>query len=118
MKIMGLELGIGKPKGDKAATKANKLDAKRQLREALNLAARYQVTIIAVAVVGLLALTALRMMHYADPATDDSKVQDNLSKFKQVHIDQKLVQRINQLNDSHTSASPSLGSNRSNPFSE
>jgi hypothetical protein len=122
MKLFGVTLG--KTKGSKdvepgAQPKAKmNFDVKHQVQELTAKAERFQITIITLAVVGLLAITALRMMHYADPAADDTRVQENLSKFKQIHIDQKTVQKIKSLKDSQTSTSPNIEGNRSNPFSE
>jgi hypothetical protein len=103
----------GKPK--------NKMDIKelkRQAQKGLRLAGRYQTTIIALGVALLLAVTALRMLRYMDPPLDDNRVQQNLSKFKQVRIDQKTVQKIKSLQDSGASTNTSLQTGRNNPFSE
>ena len=122
MKLFGIELGRGKISNNTDSAGAPKVkmnfDIKHQIQELLVKAERFQITIITLAVFGLLAITALRMMHYADPATDDAKVQANLSKFQQIHINQKVVQKIKSLNDNQTSINPNIEGNRSNPFSE
>jgi hypothetical protein len=122
MEIFGLKLS-GKKAEDaksprKGAGKKTKADLKIQLRTKLQVAARYQSTIIALAVVGLLGLTALRMLHYTDPPVDENQVQANLSKFKQIRIDSKTVQKIQQLQNSGTRTGPQIETGRSNPFSE
>lgn len=91
---------------------------KAQVQKYSRAASRFQTTIIALVVVGLLALTTLRMLRYMDPPIDNSQVQANLSKSKQIHINQKDVQKIKQLQDSGTSARPDLEGGRTNPFSE
>jgi hypothetical protein len=124
MKLLGLELGkkqtAGEGSVDPSVETKPKLnfDIKKQLQGVLTQAVRFQVTIIALVVVGLLALTALRMLHYSDPGSDEARVQDNISKFKQIHLDHKTVQKINSLSSSQTSTSPNIENNRSNPFSE
>jgi hypothetical protein len=100
-----------KPK--RKAVKANK-----ELSKLLSLFIKYQVVIIVLLIGGLLTITALRMLHYANPASDDVRIQENLSKFKKIHIDQKTVRRIEQLQDSNVSAGTKLENNRTNPFSE
>lgn len=119
MKLLGLKFGEKSidPKTAKAKTK-EKVDLKSQLRAKLALAARYQTTIIALAVVGLLGLTALRMLHYTDPPVDENRVEENLSKFKQIRIDPKVVQKIDQLQKGGTSTGPIIENGRTNPFSE
>jgi hypothetical protein len=64
----------------------------------LKLAARYETTIVALAV-ALLAITSLRMLHYMSPQTDDAKVQETLTKNKKIRIDQKTVEKLKQLQD-------------------
>jgi hypothetical protein len=79
---------------------------------------KYQAAIMLIVVGGLLALTALRMLHYANPPADDKKIQENLTKFKKIHIDQKTVQRIEQLKDSEAAPGTSIENSRTNPFAE
>jgi hypothetical protein len=98
--------------------KKPKADIKHQLRKILKLASRYETTLIALAVATLLALTSLKMLHYMDPPIDDGRVQDSLSKYKKVHIDPKVVEKIKQLQDSGTSTNPNLENGRTNPFTE
>jgi hypothetical protein len=106
--------------GKTAATKPKRKNLKpnKEISKLLSLLIKYQVAIILLLIGGLLALTALRMLHYANPASDDARVQENLSKFKKIHIDQKTVQRIEQLKDSNVSAGTKIENNRTNPFSE
>jgi hypothetical protein len=106
--------------GKTAATKPKRKSLKpnKEISKLLSLLIKYQVAIILLLIGGLLALTALRMLHYANPASDDARVQENLSKFKKIHIDQKTVQRIEQLKDSNVSAGTKIENNRTNPFSE
>jgi hypothetical protein len=103
--------------GGKAA-KSSVADIKHQLKSLLKLASRYESTIISLAVAILLAATALRMLHYMDPPVDDTQVQSIISKSKQVHIDPKIVQKLQQLQDSGTSTSSNVESGRTNPFNE
>jgi hypothetical protein len=116
--------GIGKkPAGNEAQTgnKAPKNQAanlKRQLELIIKLARRYETTIIAVAVATLLTITSLRMLHYMDPQVDDAKVQDILAKNKKVRIDPKIVQKLQQLQDSGTTTTTRVESGRTNPFTE
>src|SRR3954464_15649419 len=98
--------------------KKSKPDIKSQLKAKAKLAARYQSTIIALTVVGLLGLTTLRMLHYTDPPVDENRVEENLSKFKQIRIDPKVVQKINQLQQGGTTTGPQIKNGRNNPFSE
>jgi hypothetical protein len=93
-------------------------DIKHKAKQWLEVASRYQATIIALAVALLLALTSLRMLRYMNPPVDDNQVQKNLSKFKQIRIDPKIVQKIEQLQSTGTSASPKIENSRTNPFSE
>jgi hypothetical protein len=120
---MKLGLKLGKKTEDTTGgapqdPKKSKPDIKSQLKAKAKLAARYQSTIIALAVVGLLGLTTLRMLHYTDPPVDENRVEQNLSKFKQIRIDSKTVQKINQLQNSGTRTGPQIENGRTNPFSE
>ncbi len=116
--------GLGKKNSDKAAgvtaLKASKpkIGLKEQLGKSLQLAMKFQAPVVAIVIVGLLAFTALRMLHYVDPPADYSRVQENLNKFKRVRIDPKTVQRIKQLSNSQSTPTPSLQTGRTNPFSE
>lgn len=98
--------------------KIKSLNLSQQFKQILQLIVRYQVVIIIVLVTGLLALTTLKMLRYSDPAPDEQRTQENLSKIKPIHLDTKAVERIKQLNDSQTSTSSNIQNNRSNPFSE
>jgi hypothetical protein len=98
--------------------KKPKADIKHQLRKILKLALKYETTLIALAVACLLAVTSLKMLHYMDPPIDDGRVQESLKKYKKVHIDPKVVEKIKQLQDSGTSTNPNLESGRTNPFTE
>lgn len=121
MQLFGTSKKQGGKEGGQPAKQQKKPglnDIKRQGEHWLQLALHYQTTIIALAVALLLAFTALRMLRYTDPPVDDNQVQQNLSKFKQVRINPKLVQKIEQLQDSGASAAPNLEGGRTNPFSE
>jgi hypothetical protein len=103
------------------ATKApekRKIDIKGKLQKKLKIVAKYQAPIMAIIIAGLLTLTALRMLHYANPTPDDAKVKENLSKFKKINIDSKTVERIKKLSDSNSSTGANIEKNRTNPFSE
>jgi hypothetical protein len=120
MNLLGMKIGKeaqAANKGGKPQQKP-KADLKSQLQAKLKLLARYQTTIIALAIVGLLGLTALRMLHYTDPPIDENHVEQNLSKFKQIRVDSKTVQRIQQLQNSGTKTGPVIENGRTNPFSE
>jgi hypothetical protein len=60
------------------------------------------------------------MLHYMDPPIDDTKVQDILAKNKKIRIDPKVVDKLNQLQDSGTTTPPAaqVESGRTNPFTE
>ena len=119
MSLLGIKLGKKSEDGQKSGKpQKEKLDLRSQLQAKLKLAAKYQTTIIALAIAGLLGLTALRMLHYTDAPVDENRVEQNLSKFKQIRIDSKTVQKIQQLQNSGTNTGPQLESGRSNPFNE
>ena len=122
MELLGLKLGRKKdqPGKDTHSAQANRpaLDLKGRLKVVIKFADRYQMTIIALAVAGLLGVTALRMLHYTDPPVDETRVEQDLAKFKQIRIDSKTVQKIQQLQNSGTSTGPQLEDGRTNPFSE
>jgi hypothetical protein len=122
MQLFGLgkkETGNADQAADKAAKDPAK-DLRKQLIRVLKLADHYETTIIAVAVAALLAITSLRMLHYMDPPIDDTKVQDILAKNKKIRIDPKVVDKLNQLQDSGTTTPPAaqVESGRTNPFTE
>src|ERR1700754_2226088 len=71
---------------------------------------RYQAPIIIILIGALLAITALRMMRYASPLSDDQKVQENLSKFKKINIDKNTVERIKGLKDTQATTGTSVES--------
>src|SRR5438132_1829807 len=110
MEIFGLKLG--KKAADAKAGQTDKAggklkpDLKSRAKAKAAAATRYQTTIIALAVAGLLGLTALRMLHYTNPPADANRVEQNLSKFKQIRIDSKTVQKIKQLQNSGTTTGP------------
>jgi hypothetical protein len=119
--------GKGKKSQDNAsqpdsakAAKKPAADIKHQLNQALKLAARYETTIVALAVASLLAVTSLRMLHYMSPPVDDAKVQETLTKNKKVRIDQKTVEKLKKLQDN--GAKPptptQTQTGRTNPFTE
>ena len=120
MKLLGITIGKDdSQKGQSASQNSSSLlDIKKRGRQLLKITSRYQVTIIVLAIAGLLAITALRMLRYMDPPIDDSQVQLNLAKYEQTHIDPKVVQKIQQLQNSGTSVTPNIQSGRTNPFSE
>jgi hypothetical protein len=124
MNLLGINLGKkpaaadGKAHQSADAKKKPELDLKGQLAAKTRLVVRYQATIIALIVAGLLGLTALRMLHYTDPPVDESRVEQNLGKFKQVRIDSKTVQKINQLQNGGAAPGPQIENGRTNPFSE
>ena len=124
MEFLGIKIGKGKNAADQPAQVADKAkvglvtEIKRRLKKLLGQAKRYQVSIIALAVAGLLALTTLRMLHYVNPPVDYSQVQKNMAQYQQAHIDPKIVQKIDQLQSSGTSTNSDIESGRTNPFSE
>jgi hypothetical protein len=127
MKLFGINIRPKQKKANaNAVTSANnavvkmspRSDIKQKLKQLLELAIKYQITIIVVAIVSLLSITALKMLNYADPSTDDVAVQENLKKFHQIHINQKAVDKIKALKESQASTGTNLESGRSNPFSE
>jgi hypothetical protein len=127
MKLFGINIRPKQKKANaNAVTSANnavvkmspRSDIKKKLKQLLELAIKYQITIIVVAIVSLLSITALKMLNYADPSTDDVAVQENLKKFHQIHINQKAVDKIKALKESQASTGTNLESGRSNPFSE
>jgi hypothetical protein len=119
--------GLGKKSQDDssqtASTKAAKkpaADLKHQLNQLVKLAARYETTIVALAVALLLAITSLRMLHYMSPPVDDAKVQETLEKNKKIRIDQKTVEKLKQLQDNGAKppAPTKTQTGRTNPFTE
>jgi hypothetical protein len=123
MKLFGLKLGREPADAGKAAAagktkKKFSLDLRSRLGGILQVVSHFQTTIIALAVVGLLAITALRMLQYTDPAVDQDRLQANLSKFKQIRIDSQTVSKIRQLQGSGTTTGPVIETGRTNPFSE
>jgi hypothetical protein len=127
MKLFGINIRPKQKKANaNAVTSANnavvkmspRSDIKQKIKQLLELAIKYQITIIVVAIVSLLSITALKMLNYADPSTDDVAVQENLKKFHQIHINQKAVDKIKALKESQASTGTNLESGRSNPFSE
>jgi hypothetical protein len=108
-----------KPKeANKPAEKKSNLNFVPQIKKAIQTAQHYQVPIIIIAVSGLLAITALRMLHYANPEIDDLRVQENTTKVKQVRINQKVVERIRQLGKDDKPAKADKETGRTNPFAE
>lgn len=106
-------------KPDKIKDKKNSMGAlKHEAQAALKTVARYQAPIIMILIGALLAITALRMLSYSNPSASDERVQQNLSSFKKIQIDPKVVNRINQLSDSQTSTGTQVKDGRNNPFSE
>jgi hypothetical protein len=93
------------------------LNLRKRFSRAAAFVIRYQVVIMAVFVGGLLGITAIRMLHYANPTMNQDKYQQDLSQFKTVHIDKKTVDRINQLNDTGVAPGTDI-TNRTNPFAE
>lgn len=91
---------------------------KHKVQAAIKTGVRYQAPIIMVLIGALLAITALRMLSYSNPAPSDERVQQNISKFKKININPKVVERINQLSDSQTSTGTNVKDGRNNPFSE
>jgi hypothetical protein len=111
--------GLGKkPEGSEAQGKKPAADIKKQLLKLLRYASRYETSLVALMVAVLLTITSLRMLHYMDPPIDDSKVQESLSKSTKVRIDPKIVQKIEQLQATGTTTTPSVESGRTNPFTE
>jgi hypothetical protein len=117
MQLFGINIGK-KADTDNAQARKPVADIKKQLNQLLKLAGRYETSLVALIVAVLLTITSLRMLHYMDPPVDDSKVQDSLSKSTKVRIDPKIVQRINQLQETGTTTTPSVETNRTNPFTE
>jgi hypothetical protein len=101
------------PKKKKTHFKPNK-----DINKLLRIVIKYRVAVIMIFIGGLLTLTALKMLHYSDPPADDARIQENLSKFKKIRIDQKTVQRIDQLQDSQVAPGTSIENGRTNPFAE
>ncbi len=52
------------------------------LKKASSTVGRYQAPAITIIVVIMLAVTALRILHYANPLSDDARTKEDLSKFK------------------------------------
>jgi|GEM_PF-5385507 len=117
MQLLGMSIGK-KAAEDSGQAEKSKVDLKSQLKQLLDLASRYETSIIALLIAGLLTVTALRMLRYTDPPIDDTKVQAALSKNTKTRIDPKVVQKIGQLQDSGTTTTPQVESGRTNPFSE
>jgi hypothetical protein len=97
--------------------KKRSLDPRTQVKKLLKILEFYQVPIIIIAISVLLSLTALRMMHYANPDADEGRIEANSTKFKQVRINQKIVEKVRELGKDappidHTQTG------RINPFSE
>jgi hypothetical protein len=90
----------------------------KQFDKSVKFISKYQVAVVLIVIGGLLALTALRMLHYSNPPANDARIQENLSKFKKIYIDQKTVQRIEQLQDSKVSPGTNIQNGRTNPFAE
>jgi hypothetical protein len=123
MQLLGINIGK-KPaenvaQSDPKAVKKSG-DIKQQINHFIKLTARYETTIVALAVALLLAITSLRMLHYMSPQTDDEKVQEVLAKNSKIKIDQKTVERLKQLQDNgaSTPAPTKTQSARTNPFTE
>jgi hypothetical protein len=123
MQLLGINIGKKPAENEaqsdlKAAKKSG--DIKQQLNHVLKITARYETTIVALAVALLLAITSLRMLHYMNPQTDDAKVQEVLAKNNKIKIDQKTVERLKQLqaNGASTPAPTNTQSGRTNPFTE
>ena len=91
---------------------------KKILSRLSGLLARFESLIIILLCGILLALAATKMLRLIDPPINEDRVQENTAKLKQIHIDQKIIERIKQLSDSKTSPKPNFQSDRTNPFSE
>jgi hypothetical protein len=123
MQLLGIN--IGKKPAENAAQSDPKAvkktgDIKQQLNHVLKFTARYETTIVALAVALLLAVTSLRMLHYMNPQTDDAKVQEVLAKNNKIKIDQKTVERLKELqaNGASTPTPTKTQAGRTNPFTE
>lgn len=124
MDLFGLKLGKKQadPKdqtnSNKPAGKNLQAELQAQARQLLEKILKYRVSIIALVVAGLLTMTALRMLQYMDPPVSEDQVQQNLAQYEKTHINQKVVEKIKQLQASGTSASPNIENGRTNPFAE
>jgi hypothetical protein len=109
---------VPKPLDTKPEEKKKSLNIKPRIEKSMKIIKQYQVPIIALAITGLLSITALRMMHYASPAANEARIQENLKNFKQVRIDQKVVDQIKSLKTSNSKPKTDIEAGRTNPFSE
>jgi hypothetical protein len=116
MQFFGISLGKKKEGVDQGQKPGGGI--KQQIAQVATIVNRYQTTLVAIFVALLLAVTSLRMLHYMNPPVDDEKVQDALSKNTKIRIDPKVVQKIEQLQDSGTTTTPQVESGRTNPFTE
>lgn len=119
MKVFGIQIGKGDPQSTANKEKLNVVQSlKRQSKQLGQRILRYQATIIFLAVAGLLALTAVRMLRYSSPPINDARVQQNIAKYQKTRIDPKIVQKIKALQSGGGTSTPNIQNGRTNPFSE
>lgn len=122
MKVFGIQIGKNPDEqGEQSANKPQQnliQSLKHRLQKFSRQVVRYQISIIVLAVAGLLAVTTLRMLHYMNPPANDTLVQQNIAKYQKTRIDPKIVQKIQALQTGGSTPAPNIQNGRTNPFSE
>lgn len=117
MKLFGINIGKAKESEDGSKPEQNG-SIKKSLKLYGDKLSKHQAFAIILLVVAVLALTSLQMLRFTDPPVDDVRAQENISQLKRIKLDDNVAQQIKNLQDSNASASPSINTGRTNPFSE
>lgn len=96
-----------------------KLDTKDLLAKLTtfkNFIARYAVIIFIVIVSLVFAFLVYRIASYSNQEPNDDQIEERLSSFSSVKLDDETVQKIEELQDRNISLESLFNNGRANPF--
>lgn len=86
------------------------------LRRLGNSLLRYRLIVGLLLVIAPVAFLNYRIGHYTDTQSDQQRLDEALSKVRQIRFDQEAVDKIKSLQDQGTTVEPDVDKNRTNPF--